>query len=83
MGQETETSHPIWLIGELLRSQGGDVMKPRIPTPAGRVSLVTLAIVGAAQAVVWLVRSQKARSRDPSAMELSEIDPIWLYRCCC
>ncbi len=52
-------------------------MKPRIPTPAGRVSLFALAIVGAAQAVVWLVRSQRTRSREPS-----EIDPVWLFRCC-
>ena len=38
-------------------------MNPRIPTPGGRISMVTLALIGATQAVVWLIRSQKTRSR--------------------
>lgn len=52
-------------------------MKVRIPTPAGRVSLFALAIVGAAQLMAWLVRSQRTRVREPSG-----IGPIGFYRCC-
>ena len=52
-------------------------MRVKIPTPAGRVSLFALAIVGAAQLMAWLVRSQKTRAREPS-----NIDPIGFYRCC-
>ena len=51
-------------------------MKVRIPTPGGRVSLFALALVGAAQAVVWLVRSQKTRYREPI-----EYEPLMFYRC--
>ena len=50
-------------------------MKARIPTPGGRVSLFTLALIGASQAIVWLVRSQRAR--DPSYF-----DPGGYFRCC-
>lgn len=45
-------------------------MRVRIPTPAGRVSLFALALVGAAQLVAWLVRSQKTRAREPSGIVL-------------
>ena len=38
-------------------------MKPGIPTPGGRIPLFTLALIGATQAVVWLIRSRKTRSR--------------------
>lgn len=51
-------------------------MRLRIPTPAGRVSLFTLALVGAAQAVAWLVRSRKTRYREPI-----EYEPLMFYRC--
>ena len=52
-------------------------MKLRIPTPAGRVSLFALALVGTAQLMAWLVRSRNSRAREPNG-----IDPIGFYRCC-
>ena len=52
-------------------------MKVRIPTPAGRISLFTLALVGAAQAAIWMVRSHKTRAKEPR-----DIDPTGFYRCC-
>ena len=65
----------IWFTSLFLRRE--DFMKVKIPTPAGRVSLFALAIVGAAQLMVWLVRSQKTRAREPSS-----IDHVGFYRCC-
>ena len=52
-------------------------MKLRIPTPAGRISLFALAVVGAAQLMAWLIRSHKTQAREPSG-----IDPIGFYQCC-
>ena len=50
-------------------------MKARIPTPAGRVSLFALALVGATQAIAWLIRPRKTRCREPV-----EYEPLMFYR---